>query len=632
MGGRYGLVVYLKYKNRKYYEYHANHDAKAESKVGSQEEEPKYHPFTTSMTFPNLLGMGTALFISGLTESASDLYFDDDAACGMSCKWPALVVLCLTALWMCLSAAQLLWFYSKFASDTWESEEPLDDPKDVEDPLFQLVSWFRVRFFCPTGRGYNVFDRARGSFERPEDELEEPARTERILAHPWRLFHDHAADSIDTLSMLWLNRASLSNGILGVGYEYFTLLAQIAVVMISSSGGGGPAIQMTSILSIQWGMSLYVFSMGPSSDRFDNLMSGLSWTLEGLGTFTLLMQLYLDEDRHEVLSTAAFYSAIFSMFLPIIEKGYDGVFYPIYKCCAKTDAGSPTEIAMAFCAFLLTIPALVASMAGFGVDGFESATDGLVNLAEASAAMDVAGVGADLLSNVVWSDRQHNAARNIQRRFKNKLATKQAPTMDPFVLAMKRASKVDPKRMPQTSALDQPKLKVKVRRLKHSESRSMEGQVALGCKPNSVTTETACAKPGPGSGHTDEPNGAGQSRQNIVSQVNAIACTDDGSAGQQGLEPVWTSPSQRSAECVAPSNLTASALATPAAMSMDNLVQTEMEAQLAGLPDDLPVDLAWLAVSSFLESGAESRSGSEALARARAAKQRRLSRTDSTWV
>jgi len=230
------------------------------------------------------------------------------------------------------------------------------------------------------------------------------------------------------------------------------------------------------------------------------------------------------------------------MFLPIIEKGYDGVFYPIYKCCAKTDAGSPTEIAMAFCAFLLTIPALVASMAGFGVDGFESATDGLVNLAEASAAMDVAGVGADLLSNVVWSDRQHNAARNIQRRFKNKLATKQAPTMDPFVLAMKRASKVDPKRMPQTSALDQPKLKVKVRRLKHSESRSMEGQVALGCKPNSVTTETACAKPGPGSGHTDEPNGAGQSRQNIVSQVNSIACSDRASACPQG--PVWTSPSQ----------------------------------------------------------------------------------------
>ena len=120
--------------------------------------------------------------------------------------------------------------------------------------------------------------------------------------------------------MLWLSRASLSHGILGVGYEYFILVAQIAIIMLSSSGGGGPATQMTSILSIQWGMALYIYSIGPSNDRFDNLMSGLSFALEGLGTFALLMQLQVDEDRHNDLSAAAFYSAILSMSLPIIEK------------------------------------------------------------------------------------------------------------------------------------------------------------------------------------------------------------------------------------------------------------------------------------------------------------------------
>ena len=314
------------------------------------------------------------------------------------------------------------------------------------------------------------------------------------------------------------------------------------------------------------------------------------------------------------------------------EQGYDGVFCAIYKCCAKTDAGSPKEIALGVLSFLLAISAFVASIAGLDVGQFEAAGDGFDGIVDGAnsigrqpleTAIDAASRTADLLSNLKWSEQQETAAKKIQRRIRS---------------VGEGAMRVD-------SSFVTSKLEMEVHQLKQLQSLGqnmkprpgfewVQRQMGLESTPTPVTTGTTWAKPRPESGQTNESNGDGQSRQNVVSQVNAIACTDDGSAGQQGLETVWTSPSQRSAECVAPSNLTASASATPAAMSMDNLVQTEMEAQLAGPPVDLPVDLAWLAVSSFLEPAPKSRRGSEALARARAAARaaKTLSRTDSTWV
>lgn len=47
-----------------------------------------------------------------------------------------------------------------------------------------------------------------GSFERPPEERIEPARTERLLTHPYALRHDNASDTFDANSVLWLSKST----------------------------------------------------------------------------------------------------------------------------------------------------------------------------------------------------------------------------------------------------------------------------------------------------------------------------------------------------------------------------------------------------------------------------------------
>ncbi len=44
-------------------------------------------------------------------------------------------------------------------------------------------------------------DREPGSFVKPDEDNEEPARTERLLARPFALFHVRSGDMLDAVNM-----------------------------------------------------------------------------------------------------------------------------------------------------------------------------------------------------------------------------------------------------------------------------------------------------------------------------------------------------------------------------------------------------------------------------------------------
>ena len=231
------------------------------------------------------------------------------------------------ALFMALSFCKIFHFYYHFARTAWEPHEPPDDPNDVGDPLYRVLSKIRTRI-CPRGRANTIMDRERGSFEKDEEELAEPMRTERLLSRPFGIFHDNGTDSIDSLSFLWLNRASMSYGAFGVFYAYIVMSAQVMISVISSAGSGiapgtfAANLQLILILSLQLGTGFYCALLGPAADRWDGWMAAISYTLEGLGTLLLLLPTLFPGDLvlQDSCQTGAFMVALLSMFLPILEK------------------------------------------------------------------------------------------------------------------------------------------------------------------------------------------------------------------------------------------------------------------------------------------------------------------------
>ena len=63
-----------------------------------------------------------------------------------------------------------------------------------------------------------AFDRAPGEYIKSEEDSAEPARTERLMASPFRLFHRNSGDAYDASSMFLLMR-STGSGFAGVFYD-----------------------------------------------------------------------------------------------------------------------------------------------------------------------------------------------------------------------------------------------------------------------------------------------------------------------------------------------------------------------------------------------------------------------------
>ena len=71
--------------------------------------------------------------------------------------------------------------------------------------------------------------RMRGSFELPDDELAEPARTERLLARPCALHHATASDAFTALSQTVIGRSS-GGALVGMLYDWIALTVRHRLV------------------------------------------------------------------------------------------------------------------------------------------------------------------------------------------------------------------------------------------------------------------------------------------------------------------------------------------------------------------------------------------------------------------
>jgi hypothetical protein len=146
--------------------------------------------------------------------------------------------------------------------------EKADVAAEIEDPMMRLVSKLRR---CTAGMCANPMSREKGSFEKSDEDSEEPARTERLLARPFKVFHDNPGDAYDALSLFWLTRSSGGRAV-GVFYDMICFLVMISLGVVLgleevASDHAMEKHQGWAVVGLQIGLAFFIFVFVPSNDR-----------------------------------------------------------------------------------------------------------------------------------------------------------------------------------------------------------------------------------------------------------------------------------------------------------------------------------------------------------------------------
>jgi hypothetical protein len=306
---------------------------------------------------------------------------------------------------------------------------------------------------CASGRPHNVMDRDRGEYVRADEEVDEPARTERLLQNPWLLLRTTATDMLDTHRLVFMNRAS-GPALTGLLYDYALFAVQLVIGVLY---GLGPALtagsswaraQAVAVLCCQCGAGMYVLGLGLSADRIENTVTGWQHVAEGLSTAVLAA---------EGSASLAFRLALLAMFLPLIQKfcacaeldstscapcgdGYqltdrrssharadDAIIVQISLICRNPDEFSWQSAMFALLALLLAIPSAVIALSSVKCDNLSNMADSadLLNSAVEEGVEDlvaneqVLAALSAIASDMFWmtrSKRHVRAASLVQKK------------------------------------------------------------------------------------------------------------------------------------------------------------------------------------------------------------------------
>ena len=393
----------------------------------------KFRPLPGIFVFPSVMLLIFSLLITGLVSKSIALLVDPSATCTFSqCRWPGALILVGVGLFMLWGFLMLLHFWWYHYATTWEWLEP-EKLSEVTDPLYLLVSKIRLRccrdrkkivvdedlcdplFWlitlvtgvrcCGVRKEFVVMDRVRGNWALSDDDIAEPERTERLLAQPMMFFRSRPGDALDAMKMLWLNRASGSNGVFGVFYEWNLMMVQLSIAALTGIGpalepGSDPAAaQMYTVLVLQYGVALYLIMGGPSSDRIDNLVMSSMYLVEGTCTLLLLLQNEVAIENQPLIQSAVFYGLVLAMMIPIFEKMYELFVVQLFKCMTNMKEVTATECCLAAVGVFAAIPGMVASL--LGMDAGEGLIESLTE--EVIAASAEAAEGAEAIEVILGS-------------------------------------------------------------------------------------------------------------------------------------------------------------------------------------------------------------------------------------
>jgi len=220
--------------------------------------------------------------------------------------------------------------------------------------------------------------RIAGKWAKPQADVVEPARTERLLAAPFTIFWSHGADYLDAYALCLLPKTS-GDLFIGLCFQWLTMLVQVTLGIVS---GLGPYItkgtvaataQVVSVASVKllWAASLTVYR--PCACGLTNAVVAAQCLSEGTATILLLLAPRATEGIQTLIQTLCFLLLLIPVFIPIFQKIYDGfIAHLVTACCRKKKVSRETLI-QEMVKWLLALPALISKFSGVNTGSFNPA-------------------------------------------------------------------------------------------------------------------------------------------------------------------------------------------------------------------------------------------------------------------
>ena len=232
-----------------------------------------------------------------------------------------------------------------------------------------------------TGKGYP--DRPAGAFSVPTEGMEEPLRTERLLAHPFALCRTLPGDAFQSRVGFLLFRVNALT-LIGLSYRLIVLIVNILLAGLSGIAPllGGPGsssanIQCATVMSLQLGMAALCYTYRPDSDKIFSLFAGTQFLVEGLST---TLQLYnglttIPDTNGEGVSRVsgaadvkdlAFIFSILAVFVPMMQLVEQRLFGPCAQGIRKYGA-DPIKLFGVLWILAMGLPGMIQrAIAAFG--------------------------------------------------------------------------------------------------------------------------------------------------------------------------------------------------------------------------------------------------------------------------
>ena len=276
--------------------------------------------------------------------------------------------------------------------------------------------------------------RMRGKWAKPGADKAEPARTERLLAHPFAILRGRAADCQDSMSLQLMVKSS-GHAYIGMYWAWLSMLIQVACGIVSGIGpyvAPGGSAALAQVLSVALVKLLWVAVLGcfsPCTCGLTNTIVALQFTSEGVSTILVLVAsgsvVATSSSLAERLRLASFFLLLLPVFAPIFQRLYDSIVVNIIVNCCRKQFSAMTAFTEAI-KLLLAVPAFLANV--FGMSG---ATSGF-NVAKLTGT--VKGVMTDAERARRLEGKATTVTRKVRRR-KNQ-GKEEAIEHDPNTLLM----------------------------------------------------------------------------------------------------------------------------------------------------------------------------------------------------
>lgn len=246
-----------------------------------------------------------------------------------------------------------------------------------------LVSAIVARDFLKKN-GYR--DRKQGSFVgSPANDIIEPARTERLLKHPFALYRSRTGDKMQVHDGFLLFRVNGSNC---VGL-YYRLIVVVANVIFGFLGGIGTVLadhplsallQVASVLLLQLALAFLCCCFVPDADRVISSSSGTQFVIEAASSGLLFLAdvaaqmreraleratdaapFSVDEETELAIRTLAFWFALLAIVVPMLQLLEQRLITPMIMLARTKKANTTALLASAYI-LASSLPRLIESL------------------------------------------------------------------------------------------------------------------------------------------------------------------------------------------------------------------------------------------------------------------------------